>query len=171
MGSGKSATGSELAGLLGWEFIDLDAYIEGKIGRSPETIIAQDGETRFRAMEAEALRDVVIMHQLTGENLVLALGGGTIMTTSVRRLILEDTLCVYLRTSDSELRKRRNEGRWEPERQPVYEMAALTVETDGKTPREVAEEIRLMLHKNKNSINEQQREHLESPGRSRPSEG
>lgn len=145
MGSGKSSTGSELAGLLGWEFIDLDRYIEGKIGRSPEQIIAQDGETRFRAMEAEALRDVVIMHQLTGENLVLALGGGTIMTTSVRRLILEDTLCVYLRTSSEELRKRLAEGRWNPERLPVYELAGLTVVTDGKTPREVAEEIRPLI--------------------------
>ena len=149
MGSGKSTTGLALAGLLGWEFIDLDIYIEGKIGRSPERIIAQDGETRFRAMEAEALRDVLIMHQLTGENLVLALGGGTIMTTSVRHLILEDTLCVYLRTSDEELRKRRTEGRWNPERQPVYEMAALTVVTDGKTPQEVAELIRAELKKNK----------------------
>lgn len=145
MGSGKSSTGSELAGLLGWEFIDLDAYIEGKIGRSVGEIIAQDGETRFRAVEAEALRDVVIMHQLTGENLVLALGGGTIMTTSVRRLILEDTLCVYLKTSFEQLRERLSEGRWGPERQPVYEMAALTVVTDRKTPHEVAEEIRPLI--------------------------
>lgn len=150
MGSGKSTTGLALAGLLGWEFIDLDAYIEGKIGRSPERIIAQDGETRFRAMEAEALRDVLIMHQLTSENLVLALGGGTIMTTSVRRMILEDTLCVYLKTSEQELRKRRaDEGRWGAERQPVYEKAALTVVTDGKTPQEVAESIRAELKKNK----------------------
>ena len=145
MGSGKSSTGSELAGLLGWEFIDLDGYIEGKIGRSVGEIIAQDGETRFRAVEAEALRDVVIMHQLTGENLVLALGGGTIMTTSVRRLILEDTLCVYLKTSFGQLQKRLGEGRWGPERQPVYEMAALTVVTDGKTPQEVAQEIRPLI--------------------------
>ena len=145
MGSGKSSTGLALAGLLGWEFIDLDRYIEGKIGRSPEQIIAQDGETRFRAVEAEALRDVVIMHQLTGENLVLALGGGTIMTTSVRHLILKDTLCVYLRTSDEELRKRLGEGRWDPQRRQVYELAALTVVTDGKTPQEVAQEIRPLI--------------------------
>ena len=145
MGSGKSSTGSELAGLLGWEFIDLDEYIEGKIGRSVGEIIAQDGETRFRAVEAEALRDVVIMHRLTGENLVLALGGGTIMTPSVRRLILEDTLCVYLKTSFGHLKKRLSEVRWGPERQSVYEKAALTVVTDGKTPHEVAEEIRPLI--------------------------
>ena len=156
MGSGKSTTGRELAALLGWEFIDLDSYIEGKIGRSPETIIAQDGETRFRAVEAEAFRDVLVMHQLTGEDLVLALGGGTIMTGPVRRPILEETFCVYLRTSEEELRRRRPEGgRWDPERRQVYEQAALTVTTDGKTPHEVAEEIRAKLIENKNSINEQ----------------
>ncbi|MBO4605870.1 MAG: AAA family ATPase [Bacteroidales bacterium] len=169
MGSGKSTAGRALAQLLEWEFIDLDSYIEKKIGRSPEAIIAEDGEVRFRAIEAEALRDVVIMHQLTGENLVLALGGGTIMTTSVRRLILEDTLAVYLRTSEAELRQRRaDEGRWDPQRLPVYELAALTVDTDGKTPQETAEDIRAELIENKNSINEQQREHLESSGSSRP---
>ena len=150
MGSGKSTTGSILAALLGWEFIDLDSYIEGKIGRSPELIIAQDGETRFRAVEAEALRDVLVMHQLTGENLILALGGGTIMTRPLRRLILEQTCCVYLKTSEEELRRRRPEGgRWDPERLPVYEQAALTVITDGKTPQEVAEDIRLRLIENK----------------------
>ena len=151
MGSGKSTAGSILAALLGWEFIDLDSYIEGKIGRSPELIIAQDGETRFRAIEAEALRDVLVMHQLTGENLILALGGGTIMTRPLRRLILEQTCCVYLKTSEEELRERRPEGgrRWDPERLPVYEQAALTVITDGKTPQEVAEEIRAKLIENK----------------------
>ena len=151
MGSGKSTAGSILAALLGWEFIDLDSYIEGKIGRSPELIIAQDGETRFRAIEAEALRDVLVMHQLTGENLILALGGGTIMTRPLRRLILEQTCCVYLKTSEEQLRERRPEGgrRWDPERLPVYEQAALTVITDGKTPQKVAEEIRAKLIENK----------------------
>ena len=160
----------ELARLLEWEFTDLDRYIEGKIGRSPEAIIAEDGEVRFRAVEAEALRDVVIMHQLTGENLVLALGGGTIMTTSVRNLILKDTVTVYLKTSEEELRLRKSpdEGRWDPQRAPVYELASLTVTTDGKTPQETAEAIRAKLIENKNSINEQQREHLESSGSGRP---
>lgn len=154
MGSGKSTAGRELAALLEWEFIDLDEYIENKIGRSPEAIIEQDGETRFRAIEAEALRDVVIMHQLTGRDLVLALGGGTIMTTSVRRLILEDTFTVYLQTSEPELRRRKapGEGRWDPERIPVYELAALTVPTDGKTPRETAEEVRAKLIEKKKTI-------------------
>ena len=145
MGSGKSSTGKALAALLGWEHIDLDSYIEAKIGLDPEGIISRDGEVRFRAIEAEALRDVVTMHQLTGENLILSLGGGTVMTTSVRHLIFGQTKCVYLKTSGEELRRRRADGRWPAERVSVYEQAPVTVDTDGKTPQEVAELIRPRL--------------------------
>lgn len=159
MGSGKSSTGRALAALLDWEFTDLDAYITKKIGRSPAEIIRTDGEVRFRAIEAEALRDVVVMHQLTGGDLVLALGGGTIMTTSTRRLILEDTFCVYLRASEEKLRERSQtwktprplaDGRFAERlasRIPVYEQAAVTVDTDGKTQDEIAAEIRLEMIK------------------------
>ena len=62
MGSGKSSVGAELATLLGFEFIDLDCYIEEKIGLSIKDIFEMQGEEGFRAIEAEALRDVVVMH-------------------------------------------------------------------------------------------------------------
>ena len=91
MGSGKSSVGAELATLLGFEFIDLDCYIEEKIGLSIKDIFEMQGEEGFRAIEAEALRDVVVMHTLTHKDLVLALGGGTIAIKGVRHLILEDT--------------------------------------------------------------------------------
>lgn len=158
MGSGKSTVGRKLSSLLGFGFTDLDEYIGRKIGRSVPLILLDDGETRFRAIEAEALRDLVVMHQLTGENVVIALGGGTIMTTSLRRLILEDTLCVYLEASEECLRARVGSAGDRPlarerfderlaERVPVYEMAAVKVAIDGKTPDEVAEEIRHELKK------------------------
>ena len=158
MGSGKSTVGRKLSSLLGCEFTDLDEYIGRKIGRSVPQILLEEGETKFRAIEAEALRDLVVMHQLTGESIVIALGGGTIMTTSLRRLILEDTVCVYLEASEERLRERVGNAADRPlarerfaerlaERLPVYEMAAITVATDGKSPREVAEEVRHELKK------------------------
>ena len=158
MGSGKSTAGRKLSSLLGCEFTDLDEYIGGKIGRSVPGILQDDGETKFRAIEAEALRDLVVMHQLTGKSIVIALGGGTIMTTSLRRLILEDTVCVYLEASEERLRERVGTAGDRPlarerfaerlaERLPVYEMAAIKVATDGKSPDEVAEEIRHELIK------------------------
>jgi len=103
MGCGKSCIGKALAEHLGWEFTDLDAYIEHKWGRSVSALF-KDGETCFRALEAEAVRDIITMRQITGENLVLALGGGTLGITSVAPLILEETVCVYLEAGADYLR-------------------------------------------------------------------
>ena len=105
MGSGKSCVGRELSSRLGWEFTDLDRYIEHKMGQTiPE--IFKDGEERFRAIEAEALRDLVVMSQVTGKDIVISLGGGTITIGSARRLILEQTTCIYLRTDLDTIFKR-----------------------------------------------------------------
>ena len=154
MGSGKSRIGRELSVALGWEFIDLDRYIEHKIGKSiPE--IFSEGEEHFRAVEAEAVRDVITMREITGESLVLALGGGTLMTGSIRELILEHTCCVYLQTGLDEIIKRLGtrsksrplfNGKYEIEslldsRIPTYELAGYAVSTDGKTPEMVTSEI------------------------------
>lgn len=105
MGCGKTSVGRALAERLGWEFIDLDEYIEHKLGRSISTVFATEGEEKFRAVEAEAVRDVIIMHQLTGTDLVLALGGGTLTIAPVQPLILEQTSCVYLRATADSLRE------------------------------------------------------------------
>lgn len=158
MGSGKSRVGRALSEALGWDFIDLDRYIEHKIGKSvPE--IFQEGEEHFRAVEAEAVRDVVTMRQITGEDLVLALGGGTLTIGAIRELILDSTSCVFLRTDLDEIIRRLGtrsksrplfNGKFEIEdlldsRTPVYEMARYSVRTDGKTPEAVAEEILAFL--------------------------
>ena len=154
MGSGKSTVGSMLAERLGWEFIDLDSYIEHKKGMAPGRIIGTEGEEAFRALEAECLRDVVIMHQLSGTDLVLALGGGTVTIGSVRELIFNQTTCVWLKAemgtilertgSDSRERPLLSEERYN-ERIPLYSMARYAVETDGKCQFQVAGEVELLV--------------------------
>lgn len=152
MGSGKSSVGKILSGMLGFQFIDLDAYIEHKKGISIADIIKEEGENSFRALEAECVRDVIIMSQLTGNDLVLALGGGTLTIGSVRELILENTHCVYLRARfDTVAERVGNNVSSRPlfskesygERQCIYEQAGTIIDTDGKTPETVAEEIKL----------------------------
>ena len=44
MGSGKSSVGAKLAARLGYEFVDLDRYIEDKIALSIPEIFALKGE-------------------------------------------------------------------------------------------------------------------------------
>ena len=149
MGSGKSAVGKALGEALGVEFVDLDSYIEHKAGRSIPEIFASDGEEYFRALEAEAVRDVVVMHQISGGSVVLALGGGTVMTPGVQDLIFGQTTCVYLRASLDTLRSRLECSAGRPllskdfpalleSRIPTYSRARITVDTDGLSVNEVA---------------------------------
>lgn len=85
MGAGKSTVGRLLAGRLGWDFLDLDAYIESRSGLPIPSIFAQHGERHFRKLESQALASA-----LGRNNIVLALGGGA-PETLTNRLLLEQT--------------------------------------------------------------------------------
>ncbi|GEE02703.1 shikimate kinase [Gordonia spumicola] len=79
MGSGKSTVGRALAARLGVEFVDTDAEIERRSGRTIPEIFAADGEVGFRAIEADVVRDV--LDESTG---VVALGGGSPTVPAIR---------------------------------------------------------------------------------------
>ena len=74
MGSGKTTIGRRLASALQMRFVDMDRYIEQKAGMTVSEIFAQHGETHFRKLEAEAVRDLA-----QEKHLVIAAGGGTLM--------------------------------------------------------------------------------------------
>ena len=99
MGCGKSSVGRRLSQLLCCPFMDLDDVIVEREGRSIPDIFASDGETAFRQMELEALQAVL----KTGSDMVLALGGGTVMTPACAQLLQERTRCIYMRASTDTL--------------------------------------------------------------------
>ena len=72
-GSGKSTVGALLAQSMGKEFIDADAYLAEKAGRSIPEIFATDGEEMFRKLETETLSE---LGKRSG--IVLATGGGCV---------------------------------------------------------------------------------------------
>jgi len=93
MGAGKTTVGRKLAAALGWDFVDLDTFIEQRSGLTVPQIFAQQGETAFRQIESFALAVA-----LRRSRVVLALGGGALELLT-NRLLLEQkpgTLTVYL---------------------------------------------------------------------------
>ncbi len=107
MGCGKSSVGRELSGLLSLPFVDLDEYIESREGRSIRDIFESEGEAAFRKMELEALKEILSQaadsepdHE---NNMILALGGGTLTTPECAELVSARTFCIYLKASPATL--------------------------------------------------------------------
>jgi 3-dehydroquinate synthetase len=89
MGAGKSTVGPEVARLLGRPFYDIDREIENTHGAIWE-LFAREGESAFRELEAQFLRDATSRRELS----VIAVGGGAVET---RGLLPElDVFVVHL---------------------------------------------------------------------------
>jgi len=101
MGSGKSTTGKKLASCLSWSFIDLDKKIEETAGMKIPEIFSEKGESFFRTIESETLRDLV-----SESNTVISTGGGTPCFDNNMDFMLESGLTVYLRLAAGQLKNR-----------------------------------------------------------------
>jgi shikimate kinase len=102
MGSGKSSVGRKLAKALGRRFVDSDAEIERRYGRTVHEIFAKDGEDAFRRIEADVLTDL-----LTGqEPAVIATGGGAVVLPSNRDLMRRHGTVIWLRATPAVLAQR-----------------------------------------------------------------
>jgi len=71
MGCGKSYIGKQLAQSLGWDFLDMDDFLEANEGMSISQIFAEGGESLFRKLERNYLQATYDF-----ENTVIATGGG-----------------------------------------------------------------------------------------------
>jgi shikimate kinase len=157
MGCGKSSVGRCLSELLCCPFIDLDEAICGRAGKSIPEIFASEGETEFRKLEAETLRSILTPSGTV--RMVIALGGGTVMTPECSEIVKERSICIYLKASiDTLVRHLETEASGRPMlqgdslrsrieelmniRTETYEsIAHITIETDGKSVEAIAEEI------------------------------
>jgi shikimate kinase len=149
-GSGKSTVGALLADQLGVPFSDVDSVIVERVGKPVAEIFADDGEAAFRAVEEQ------VAGELLDRSGVLALGGGAVLSPRTRAA-LRGRRVVWLRVGLSAAVKRVGLDTARPlllgnvrgrllallnERAPLYaEVASETVDTDDRTPAEVAEQI------------------------------
>lgn len=100
-GGGKSTVGRHLARRLGTSFADTDVVIERHIGYAIRTFFEQEGEDRFRQVEAKVFNDLI-----ADPPGVIATGGGLVLLESNRAALRDSTVCVYLRSSPEELFRR-----------------------------------------------------------------
>jgi shikimate kinase len=96
MGVGKSTVARFLASLLKCRKIDLDLFTEQSEKRSIAEIINTVGESRYRQIETENLRKILLNNQAQ----IIALGGGAWTIEENRRLIKEQNFTtVWLESS------------------------------------------------------------------------
>ena len=153
MGSGKSVVGRALASRLGWEFVDTDERIEALAGCSVGEIFDAEGEAGFRRCEREVLASLA---GTTGA--VISTGGGIVLAEDNWPLLraLGPVVCLEAGTDTTLGRVRGGRARrpllevenpaaeierLKAQRAPHYAQADRTIDTDGKSPGEVAEEI------------------------------
>lgn len=101
MACGKSATGREIARMLGWPFHDTDDLVEIKAGKKISRIFAENGEEVFRNLETDVLKDIAARRQL-----VISLGGGAIIRDENRALLKKSGLLICLSAPIEILAKR-----------------------------------------------------------------
>ncbi len=95
MGSGKSTVGRLLAQRLAWDFVDLDAEIERRVGAPIAEIFEREGEPAFRDLEHEALNEQV-RHVRRGRARVVALGGGAFAPERNRQALVDAGASIWL---------------------------------------------------------------------------
>lgn len=164
MGTGKTAVASFVAKRLHFSFIDTDALIEEKAGKTISKIFEEEGEEAFRRMEKEVIKEVA-----SKEKCVIATGGGVVLDKENVEMLKKNGFLVCLFASPEKIYERTaKEGRpllkgnkkkkilhLLKERAHLYEQFEHKIDTSSASVEEVAEKIISLF------------QHAESLGKSR----
>jgi len=153
MGAGKSTIGRHLAQQLHMEFYDSDSVIEDRTGADIAWVFDVEGEEGFRQREENVINDLT-----EKQGIVLATGGGSIMSKESRNRLSARGVVVYLETTIEKQLARTQRDKKRPllqtdqprevleslaqERNPLYEeIADYVVRTDDQSAKVVANQI------------------------------
>jgi shikimate kinase len=154
MGAGKSTIGRHLADQLHLEFVDSDQEIERRTGADIAWVFDLEGEEGFRVREEGVISDLTEM-----QGIVLATGGGSVVSKEVRNKLSARGIVVYLETPIEKQVARTQRDKRRPllqteeaprdvlerlaaEREPLYkEVADHIVRTDEQSAKVVANQI------------------------------
>ena len=153
MGAGKSTIGKQLAARTGKQFMDSDREIEQRTGVTIDLIFEIEGEQGFRERETK------IIDELTeNSGIVLATGGGVVLSPHNRECLKQRGTVVYLNTTPEVLHQRTANDQNRPllqtddkfgrlkellaERDPLYrETADLILDTEGLSTKQIVNKI------------------------------
>lgn len=158
MGAGKSTIGRVLAAELHLGFKDSDKVIEDRTGADIPWIFDMEGEEGFRDRESAVLDELA-----SGEDFVIATGGGIILRPRNREMMKASGYVCYLTASIDQLVERTARDKKRPLlqvenprqkiidlvalRDPLYREAAdFVINTDRRSPKVVAQEISALIH-------------------------
>ncbi len=154
MGAGKSTIGRHLADQLHLEFFDSDQEIERRTGAEIAWVFDIEGEDGFRRREEGVISDLTEM-----QGIVLATGGGSVISKDVRNKLSARGIVVYLETPIEKQVARTQRDKKRPllqtkedpkevlerlaeERNPLYEeVSDFVVRTDEQSAKVVANQI------------------------------
>ncbi len=153
MGAGKSTIGRLLAKQLNLPFKDSDVEIEERCGANIPWIFDVEGEEGFRQRETSVLRSLI-----NEPSLILATGGGIVLSEENRALISQADIVIYLVADIEHLVKRTEKDKKRPllqvanpeqkirelieQRDALYrQVATRIVMTDSRSPKVLAKQI------------------------------
>ncbi|MGO9379336.1 MAG: shikimate kinase [Dissulfurispiraceae bacterium] len=152
MGTGKTEVGRVLAQRLGYVLIDVDEEIEKEQKIKIADIFSRYGELSFRDIESIMIKKLAQLNRV-----VISTGGGAVLRQENIDCLRAKGIIVYLTASAETIFDRTKGSNDRPLllvddplgkikellafRQPFYQKSDVAVDTEGKTPVEVAEEI------------------------------
>ncbi|MGQ9569228.1 MAG: shikimate kinase [Thermodesulfovibrionales bacterium] len=152
MGTGKTIVGKKLSRLLNMELIDVDSEIEKSENMTINEIFKRFGESRFREIETEMIKRLSEKN-----NVIISTGGGAVLKKENVDALRKNGVIVCLLATPETILKRTSHTANRPllkvedplkkikelldYRKPFYEKADIMIDTEGKTPSQIAEEI------------------------------
>jgi len=152
MGTGKTAVGRKLSMFLKMELIDVDTEIEKSQQMTINEIFRQFGEPRFREIETEMIQKLS-----ERKDVIISTGGGAVLKQENMDALRKQGVIICLMASPEIILKRTSHNSNRPLlkvedpfekikellnfRKPFYEKADILIDTEDKTPLQIAEEI------------------------------
>lgn len=136
MGAGKTTVGRLLARHYGCVFHDSDHEIEARTGVGIPVIFEIEGEAGFRKREEGVIADLTAR-----SGIVLATGGGAVLSSANRDSLRKNGMVIYLRGTPEHLYERTRHDRNRPLLQTANPLARLRELYNQRDPlyREVAD--------------------------------